>query len=61
MQANKTHVYSNSDCYLYMCAICFVLYLGHPQACQYKNLIKEDIISIPGAPCFSHYFYTTKI
>jgi len=26
-----------------MLASCFGLYLDHPQACQYKNLTKEDI------------------
>jgi hypothetical protein len=25
-----------------MCATCFGLYLGHPQACQYKTVTKED-------------------
>jgi hypothetical protein len=29
---------------LYLYAKCFDLYLGHPQACQYKNLKKEDVI-----------------
>jgi len=27
-----------------MYAKCFGLYLGHPQASQYKNLKKEDVI-----------------
>jgi hypothetical protein len=37
----KKHTYSvqhNTD---YMCAARFGLYLGHPQECQYKNLIRE--------------------
>jgi len=25
-----------------VCATCFGLYLGYPQACQYKTLSKED-------------------
>jgi hypothetical protein len=29
---------------LYMCSKCFGLYSGHPQACQQKNLIKDNII-----------------
>jgi hypothetical protein len=28
----------------YMFAICFSLFLGHHQTCQYKNLIKEQKI-----------------
>jgi hypothetical protein len=27
-----------------MCATCFGLYLGHPQACQYKNLTTEGTV-----------------
>jgi hypothetical protein len=30
-----------------MSATCFGLYLGHLQACQYKNLAKGSIIKIP--------------
>jgi hypothetical protein len=30
-----------------MYATCFGLYLGHPQACQYKNL-KEDTVKSKG-------------
>jgi hypothetical protein len=26
-----------------MCATCFGLYLDYHQACQYKNLLEEDI------------------
>jgi hypothetical protein len=46
IQSNTTQVYFNSLCYLYMCATCFDLYLGHPQACQYNNLTNEDEIRI---------------
>jgi len=44
MQSDTTEVNFNSNCYLYICATRFGLYLGHPQACQYKNLTKEDTI-----------------
>jgi hypothetical protein len=44
---NKSHVFKHNTglfsfklC-IYECATCFSLYLGHPQACQYKNFIKE--------------------
>jgi hypothetical protein len=48
---NKLHLFSvtqhrfiiiQAD-YFYICTTCFGLYLGHPQACQYKSLTKEDI------------------
>jgi len=45
LQSNTTHVYFNSFSYLYMYAACFGLYLVHPQACQHKNVTKEDTIS----------------
>lgn len=46
---NKLHLFSLTQHrfviipvdYVYTCATCFGLYLGHPQACQYKNLIKK--------------------
>jgi len=41
IQFNTKHVYVNSVGYLYMYVTCFALYLGHPQACLYKNLAKE--------------------
>jgi hypothetical protein len=31
-----------------VCVRCFGLYLGHQQACQYKNFIKEDIVKSKG-------------
>jgi hypothetical protein len=31
-----------------MCATCFGLYLGHHQACQYKNFVKEDLVKSRG-------------
>jgi len=31
-----------------MCATCFGLYLGHHQACQYKNFIKENGVKSDG-------------
>jgi hypothetical protein len=34
IQSNSAHLYFNSHCCIYMCAACFGLYLGHPQACQ---------------------------
>lgn len=48
---NKLHLFSLTQHrfiiiaidYLYICATRFDLYLGHPQACQYKSLTKEDI------------------
>ena len=54
------HIYSaeNNTCLfwfklcLYMCATCYGLYLGHPQACQYKTLLKEDTIKSKG-PLFT--------
>ena len=39
-----------------MCATCFGLYLGHPQACQYKNLVKKDEMKSKGPLVYSHYF-----
>jgi hypothetical protein len=42
IQFNTTLVYFNTTGYLYISATCFGLYLGHPQACQYKNHTKED-------------------
>jgi hypothetical protein len=49
-----THLFSltvhrfsfNSINYPYMYATCFGLYLGHPQACQYKNRTKEEICNV---------------
>ena len=41
-----------------MRATCFFLYLGHPQACQYRNLTKEDIIK--RSLVYDHYFYHVK-
>ena len=38
----QTQVHCNTVSYLYMYATCFDLNLGHPQACQYKHLTKED-------------------
>jgi len=46
MQSNTTQVYFNLIDYLYKYATCFGLYLGHSQACQYKNLTKEDTVRI---------------
>ena len=44
--SNTTQVYFISIAYLYMYAACFGLYLGHLQACHYKNLTKEDVREI---------------
>ena len=46
--------------YLYMRATCLGLYLGHNQACQYKNLIKEDTIKSKGTLVYSHCFFYVK-
>ena len=40
-----------------MCATCFGLYLGHPQAYQNKNLAIEVIIRIKGALCLHSLFF----
>jgi len=38
IQYNTTHVCFDSECYIYIRATCFGLYLGHPQACRpYKG------------------------
>jgi hypothetical protein len=34
------------NCCLYECATRFGLYLGYPQACQYKSLTEEDRVRI---------------
>jgi hypothetical protein len=44
IRSNKTQVYFNSVGYRYMYDACFGLYLSQPQACQYKNLTKEETI-----------------
>ena len=60
VQSNITQVYFNSVCYIYMCATCFDMYLGHPQACQYENL-KRTIQRESKVPVFYiHYFYIVK-
>ena len=43
-----------------MYATCFGLYLGHPLACKYKNLIKEDIITSKGPLVYSLFFIMLK-
>jgi len=40
IQSNTTQAYFNSTGYLYMSATYFGLYVGHPQACQYKKPYK---------------------
>ena len=45
---------------LYTCATRLGLYLGRPQACQYKTLTKGDIIKSNGGLVYSHYFYKVK-
>jgi hypothetical protein len=44
--------------YLCMRATCLGLYLDHHKACQYKNLIKEDITKSKGTLVYSHFFFT---
>jgi hypothetical protein len=34
----------------------FSLYLGHPQACEYKNLLKKDIIKSKGSIVYRHWY-----
>ena len=60
IQSNKTQVYFNSIGCTFISAICFGLYVGHLQACQYKNHKKEDTIRISGVPFLSQYFYNVK-
>jgi len=51
---DKQHLFSLTEhtihtiSYLYVCTVCFGLYLGYPHACQNENLTKEDtkIISV---------------
>ena len=57
MMVNKLQVYFNSSCCLYMCATCFGLCLGHPQASQYKTLTKDDTIRFKGALCLQSPFF----
>jgi len=40
-----------------MCVTCFGLWLGHPLACQYKNLTEEDTTRICVAPCLQSLFF----
>jgi len=42
----KPEVYFNSVGYRDTYATSFGMYLGHPQACQYKNFTKEDTVRI---------------
>jgi len=49
IQSNTTHVYFNSNCYLYTCGACFGLHLSHPQACQYKSKLYKRIRYV--SPC----------
>ena len=44
-----------------MRATCFDLYSDHPQACQYKRLIKKDTIKSKRTLVYSRYFYNVKI
>jgi len=46
VQSNTTQVYFNSIDYPYMYAAFSGLYLGHPQASQYSNHMKEDTIKL---------------
>jgi hypothetical protein len=43
-----------------MHATCYGLYLGSPQACQYKNHIEEDTKEMKGPLVYSHYFNVLK-
>jgi len=41
VRSNKTQVYFNSNFYIYTWATSFGMYLGHPQARQYKTLQRK--------------------
>jgi hypothetical protein len=60
IQSKITQVYFNLTDYLYKYTTCFGLYLGHSQACQCKNLTREDTIRIYGTFFYSHYFDNAK-
>jgi len=61
IQPNTTQVYFNLVTYTYMLATCFGLYLGHPQARQYKNHTKEDTTEDQVASFHSHFILKYKI
>ena len=42
IRSNTTAIYCNSHCYIYMCATCFGLYLGHHQACLNTKICNES-------------------
>jgi len=46
IQSNTTQVYFYLADFPYIHATCFRRYLGHPQACQYRNHMKDDTIKI---------------
>jgi hypothetical protein len=57
-QSNKTIVYFNLVVYLCTQATCFGLWLGHPQACQFKNVTKVNTVRVLRGP---FYFFTVTI
>jgi len=47
-----------------MQATCFGLQLGHPQACKYKTLTKENTVKFVRGPFsffYSHYYKNIQI
>jgi len=54
----KTQVYIKSNCAFTCVLLCFGVDLGHPQACQYKNLTKKGIIKSKEPLVHNHYFLT---
>ena len=60
IQSNTTQVCFNSTGCPYMHAACCGLYLGSPQACQYKNHTKEDTKGLKGPFVYRHYFNMLK-
>jgi len=63
-QSNKLHLFTVTQhrfnlfqiVPLYVCVV-HVSACRLSSACQYKNLIKEDIIKSKGPPVYSHYFF----
>ena len=52
VQSNKTQVYFNQFNCPHMYTTCFIVYLGHLQACQYEEHIWKDTMKIQEAPSY---------
>ena len=61
VQSNTTYVYFNQLNRPYMYATCFDLYLGHRQACQYKERTQEDITKNQDPLDFYYIFYMCSL